>query len=137
METEILILKPPLQKNSRIPRTSLSTFDLPTLIEKLKNSHAWVNGEISSVILMRKSDKQMVLAALHADTEIKSFQSNDSVTFQIIEGKLKFRTRKESITLVKGQLLTLTENISYRLITEVETILLLTILNSVLQPVEV
>jgi quercetin dioxygenase-like cupin family protein len=137
METEILIPKPLSQKNNRLSQTSLSTHDLPTLIERLKNSHAWINGELSSVILMRKSDKQMVLAALHPNTEIKSFQSNGSVTFQIIEGKLKFRTRKESITLVKGQLLTLTENINYRLTTKVETILLLTILNSVLQPVEI
>lgn len=73
-----------------------------------------------------------MLTALHDGTEIQSFQSNDSITFQIIEGKLMFHTRKESVTLDKGQLLTLHENIKYSL-TSKETVLLLTIASGALQ----
>ena len=88
------------------------------------------------MILLKSPDKQIVLTALHEGTEINSFQSNDSITFQIIEGKLKFQTRKESVTLNKGQLLTLHENIKYSLTTSEETVFLLTIANSTLKQAE-
>jgi len=136
MEKETLIAKPPFPGNNRSHNASLLTFDLPALIEMMKNSHTWTKGELNAMILLKSPDKQIVLTALHEGTEINSFQSNDSVTFQIIEGKLKLHTRKESVTLDKGQLLTLHENIRYRLISGEETVFLLTIANGTLQPAE-
>lgn len=112
--------------------SSLRSYDLPVLIEKMKHSHTWAKGELNAMILLNSPDKQIVLTALHEGTEINSFQSNDSVTFQIIEGKLMFQTRKESVTIDKGQLLTLRENINYRLTTMEETVFLLTIANGTL-----
>ena len=109
---------------------SLLIFDLPTLVEKIKVNHCWANEELTSMILLKTPDKQIVLTALHDRTEIQSFQSNESITFQIIEGKLTFRTPKESVTLDEGQLLTLHENVKYSLTTEEETVFLLTIANS-------
>lgn len=109
---------------------SLLIFDLPTLVEKIKVNQSWANGELNSMILLKTPDKQILLTALHDRTEIQSFQSNESITFQIIEGKLTFRTPKESVTLDEGQLLTLHENIKYSLTTEEETVFLLTIANS-------
>jgi quercetin dioxygenase-like cupin family protein len=109
---------------------SLLIFDLPTLVEKIKVNHSWASGELTSMILLKTPDKQIVLTALRDRTEIQSFQSNESITFQIIEGKLTFRTPKESVTLDEGQLLTLHENVKYSLTTEEETVFLLTIANS-------
>ena len=129
MEKESLKNKSPLPKDNRSFNASLPSFDLPTLIEKMKHSLSWARGELNTMILLKSPDKQIVLTALHEGTEIKSFQSNDLITFQIIEGKVKFHTRKESVILDKGQLLTLHENIKYKLITKEETVFLLTIAN--------
>jgi quercetin dioxygenase-like cupin family protein len=112
------------------------TFDLPTLIEHMKNSHSWANGELNSIILLKTPDKKIMLTALHKGTEIDSFQANNSITFQIIEGKLKFHTRRESVILEKGQLLTLHEKIKYSLLTKEETVYLLTISSGTLRPVQ-
>jgi len=136
MENEILIAKPHLHRNNRSHNASLLTFDLPDLIESMKNSHSWTKGELNTMILLKSPERQIVLTALHEGTEIESFQSNDSITFQIIEGKLKLHTRKESVTLEKGQLLTLHDNIKYSLISKEETVFLLTIANGILQPAE-
>jgi quercetin dioxygenase-like cupin family protein len=126
-------VKPNQQKLKRHENFSpLLIFDLPTLIGKLKQSHNWAKGELNATILLKRPDKQVVLTALHKGTEISSFQSNDSITFQIIEGKLKFHTRKRSVILDKGQLLTLHENINYRLISGEDTVFLLTIANGAL-----
>ena len=108
-------------------------FDLPALVEKLKLEQSWVKDGLKSMILLKTPDEQIILTAMHDRTEISSFQSNESITFQIIEGKLTFHSHNESITLDKGQLLTLHENIKYSLTTKEETILLLTIASNVLR----
>ena len=115
---------------------SLFTFDLPSLIENMKNSSTWAEGELNAMILFKRPEKQIVLTALHEGTKIDSFQANDSVTFQVIEGKLKFHTTKESVTLKKGQLLALRENIKYSLTSRKETVFLLTIDNGGYHPSE-
>lgn len=134
MEKETLITKPADSKENKILNASLLVFDLPLLIEKMKHSHSWAEGDLSAMILLKRADKQIVLTAFREGTKIKSFQSNDSITFQIIEGKLKFHTRKESVILGKGQLLAFHENIKYSLTTKEETVFLLTIANGNLQP---
>jgi quercetin dioxygenase-like cupin family protein len=134
METLKTIIS--LRKDNRTGNAPLQKYDLPTLIVKMKNSYTWAQGELKAMILMKNPYKQIVLTALHEGTAINSFQSNDSITFQIIEGKLKFHTHKESVTLEKGQLLTLHEHIKYNLTTQEETVFLLTIANRILQPAE-
>lgn len=113
--------------------TSLYLYDFPTLIGKMKQKHSWIKGDLDTMILLKTPTKQIVLTALHEGTEIKSFQSNESITFQIIEGKIKFHTRKGSLNLDKDQLLTVCENIKYSLTTNEETVLLLTITSSAVQ----
>jgi len=135
MKTETLKSKPLIIRNDNRPfNGSLRTFDLPTLIEKMKRENTWDKGGLNAKILMNKPYKQIVLTVLHKGTEINSFQSNDSITIQVIEGELKFHTQNESITLEKGQMLTLQENIDYSLTTKAETVLLFTIIKQILQP---
>jgi len=97
----------------------------------MKHSDTWANGELNALILLKSPEKQIILTAMHEGTEIESFQSNDSITFQIIEGRLKFHVRKDTVTLNEGQLMTLDENINYRLSSQVETVFLLTISDAV------
>jgi len=130
MWNEISNTKLLVSRNNPTPTQSLLIFDFPTLIDKIKHKNAWANGDLDTIILVKTPTKQIVLTALHGGTEIKSFQSNESINFQIIEGRMRFHTRKESVNLDKGQLLTLQEKIKYRLTTDEETVLLLTITSS-------
>jgi hypothetical protein len=100
----------------------------------MKHSDSYTKGELNAIVLLKSPDKKIVLTALHEDTVIKSFQSDDSITFQLIEGKLRFHTRKESVTLNKGQLLTLHEKIKFSLTISEESVLLLTMVTGSLQP---
>jgi len=131
MLKEIKNHKPLLQKSIGTVNSSFFTFDIPTLIANLKQSQAWENGELNAMILLKSPEKQIVLTALHGGTEIRSYQSNDSITFHIIEGKLDFHSKKESVTIDQGQMLTLHENIKYRLISDEETVFLLTTSNDI------
>jgi len=136
MEKESLTIKPPVYRNMESLNAPMHIYDLPALISDMKQSHTWSKGRLNTMILLKRPDKQIVLTLLHEGTEINSFQSNDSVTFQIIEGKLMFQARERSVTLDKGQLLTLRENINYCLTTVEDTAFLLTIENGALQRAE-
>ena len=127
MAIETLNTKPRLIRYRRTFNLSNVTFDLPTLIKNMKLSHGWLKGELISKILLKRSEKQILLTAIHERTVIKSFQSKDSITFQTIEGKLVFQTHMESFSLAKGQQFTLRENIEYTLTAIEETVFLLTI----------
>lgn len=105
----------------------IAPFNLPKLSEKVKLKRTWMNGELFSKILVNRPDKQIVLTTIFKDTEIDSFQSNDSVTFHVIGGKLILHTRKKLIILGEGQFLALHKHINYRLTSAKETVFLLTI----------
>ena len=126
MEIDTLETKPLLRKNKSL-NASPYTQNLPCLIEKMKHTHSWAKGELNAVVLMKSPNKQVILTALHENTEINSFQSNDSITLQIIEGKLKFQSQEETVTIDKGQLLTFHEKVKYRLSAKEETVFLLTV----------
>jgi hypothetical protein len=117
----------PNRMDDWVQNNSLLRFDLPTLIEKMKGSHSWAEGELNAKILVESPDEQILLTALHGGTEINSFQSSDSLTLQIIEGRLMFHSPKEYVTLEKGQLLTLHEKVKYSLTCSEETVFLMTI----------
>jgi quercetin dioxygenase-like cupin family protein len=135
METELYKIKTPLRRKERTNNSSLNTFDLPAIIADLKNKQTQDNTYLKTRVLLKSPEKQIVLTALHEDTEIDSFQANDAITFQIMEGKVMLNTRKIAVTLGKGQLFTIHENINYKLTTKEETVLLLTITGSLLQNV--
>ena len=116
--------------NLRQPKAyPYAAYDLPLLIGKLKQSHSWAMGELNNMILLNSPEKQIVLTALHKKTEVESFQKSDSISFQIIEGEVRFSTRQESLHLKQGQLLTLSEKVKYSFTADEETVLLLTISN--------
>ncbi len=102
-----------------------SSFDLPVLIENLKHDHAWKKGELKAMILLKNPSKKIVLAILHEETEIRSFQSDDSTIFRIIEGKAKFQIGNDTVILKKGELLTLNEKVKYKINSLEETALLI------------
>ncbi|MFZ2285918.1 MAG: hypothetical protein WAV93_02935 [Bacteroidales bacterium] len=101
--------------------------DLPGLIRNMKLSNAWSKGDLNAMILVKNPEKNVVLVALHEGTEIVSYQSNDSITFRIIEGKMEFVTQKKSAALGIGQVLTLNDKVKYRLTASEETVLLMSI----------
>jgi quercetin dioxygenase-like cupin family protein len=95
----------------------------------MKDTRSWKNGELKTLTLLNTPGRQIVLTALHEGTEVDSFQTCESITFQIVEGSIFFTTTKESQILDEGQTLTLYENIKYSFTASKETVLLLTLAN--------
>jgi quercetin dioxygenase-like cupin family protein len=104
-----------------------SAFDLPELIKNLKHEPSWENGDLESKILLKGPDKKILLTVLHKGTEISSFLDNESLTLQVIEGKLKVHLRNGSIALSMGESLIINENIKYSIDSLEETAFLMTL----------
>lgn len=137
MRPETYFSGPELSRGMKEPEYVFKANDLPLLIEKMKAEHDWKKSGLNSKVLSSRKDKQMVLTVLHEGSEIEAFQSNDSITFQVLEGQLKFRTRSRSAILGRGQLMTLHEKVKYNISTGQETVFLLTMLTGNLQPVNI
>lgn len=121
-------------KMSRKVIDTLRSMNLQWFFEKVRLIRIRMNMESDPKILVNRPKKQVVLTTIHEDTEIDSFQSDDSVTFLLIGVKLKRQTRKESIILHEGQLPTLYENIDYCLTTGGKTMFLYIIVKAFPKP---
>ncbi len=122
-------IKPPGWEDSGSLDPSLLSFDINSLVATMKLSRTWTEGDLNSMVLYRSPGRQIVLSALHEDTEIILDNEADSVTINIIEGRIQFQTREETVILNKDQLLTLHEKMKYCLTTLETTVFLLTIVN--------
>ena len=96
-------------------RRSLNSTDLSLMITNMKSDPTWDEGELKSAILLRSPSKKIILTVLHKGTEISSFQSDDSLTFQVIEGNLKLNYGKNSFNLRKGEVLMMNEKLKYKI----------------------
>jgi quercetin dioxygenase-like cupin family protein len=101
-------------------------FDIPSLIEFLKQDPSWSKKELSTMVLLKSPVKNIVLTLLPAGTEIRSVQLNDAITYQVLEGKLKFCIRNESVIVGKGELWMLNEKTKYQFDSLEESAFLLT-----------
>ncbi len=110
-------------------KASLNTFNLLTLIEKMKHKLTLHNRDLHSMVLLNSPDKQIVLTAFDKGTEINSFQENEQMILQVIWGKLRFHTHEESLDLSREEFITVHEKIYYNLTTSERTVFLLTLVS--------
>ena len=99
---------------------------VPALIKIMKAEKSWKKGDLNTMVLLRDPDKKVILTVLHERTEVKSFQSDDSVTFHVLEGKLQLHIRGGSVTVNSGEVLTMNEKTKYSFDTPEETAFLMT-----------
>ena len=127
MEIESLKMKP-LPSGYKMSLGSIFfTFDLPSLIENLKKNHNSTEGELNSMILLRTPEKSQLLTVMQEGVEVMSHQSGDSFRLEVLEGKIIFQLRKQTVYIMEGQVLTLMEKSKYTLIAMEDTVFLLTI----------
>jgi len=95
----------------------------------MKHKPTLFNGDLHSMVLLDRSDKQIVLTTFDKGTEISSFQSKELMVLQVVWGELKFNSHEKSLTLSRGELFTLEEKEPYLLTTSERTVFLLTLIS--------
>ena len=89
----------PRPDSNRVLDAALLDFDLPTVIERIKQETEWINGKHNAITLTKSERMSIVLIAMHEDSEIKMEQIDGSMSLHIIKGKLKFTTENESVII--------------------------------------
>jgi len=116
-----------LHNDLESPNDLLPVFDLPGSIQIMKHDRNWKKGELNSMILFKSPAKTILLLILNPKTKIEALQVNRSISFRVIEGRLNLHIRKGSLTISKGELLTLYEKTNYSFDSMEETAFLLTL----------
>jgi hypothetical protein len=106
---------------------SLISINLSDIMRILKQSLSFSKKNIIAVALLNEPEKKIVITAVHENSDIEFLKSANSVSVQVIEGVLVFRTRKESVTLNPGMMLTVGEDIPFRLKSLEEALFLVTL----------
>jgi len=127
MKNESMRSELSLHAPDRLLDAPLLSFDLPKAIEKLKEEESWKRGERNAITLLKSDFMRIVLIALHEQSEINFHQSGNMISVQLLEGKVNFQTKKQSVMLKKGSLLTIHEDMKHTLIAVEESIFLLTV----------
>src|SRR5258706_12802117 len=127
MTNELMENTYPCHVPDRLMDASLLSFDIPVLIEKIKQEDTWKKGQRNAITLLKSAYLRIVLIALHKQSEINFKQSGNLLSLQLIEGNVNFKTGINSILLKKGSLLTLHKNLKHNLMALEESVLLLTV----------
>src|SRR5450432_3870201 len=90
----------------RVLDDALLTFNLPEILDKIKQEKAWKTGERNGITLLKTAELRIVLIAVHEQNEMDFHRSPNPISIQIIEGKINFKTEQESVIMEKGNLLT-------------------------------
>lgn len=107
--------------------TSLISINLSDIIKSMKNCLPYSKTNILAVPLLIEPDKKIIITAAHENSDIKFLASTNSISLQVIEGVLVFRSRKESVTLNSGMMLTVREKMKFRIKTMENVLFLLTL----------
>ena len=126
-ETELSDTRLILQNDLESPNDLLPVFDLPELIQIMKHDRNRGKGELNSMVLFKTPAKTILLQILNPKTRIESSQTNRSISFRVIEGRLNLHIRNGSLTIKKGESLILNEKTTYSLDSMEETVFLLTL----------
>jgi len=127
MDKDILYNTKLPEYNNGLLRDPSDKYDLSSLIKSLETDLPFEEGDLITQVLHKSPELNILLVKMHEGTEFISFQKNQSVTFRILQGRLRLHIRKGSLTLYAGESLILSEKTKYRIASMEPTALLLTL----------
>jgi len=111
----------------RILNADLVQMDLNQFISQIKGESTWAESDRNSMTIFKSDSMRIVLLGLHQNAELKTHQANGIISVQVLEGKINFTTEQKTVSLEKGQMIALQENIPHSVVALAETFFLLTL----------
>ena len=72
----------------------------------------------------------IVLIGMHANAELKTRVAKGHINVQVLEGEIKFTAEQKTVSMEKGQMVSLQENIPHSVLAIKESFFLLTMMIS-------
>jgi len=114
-------------EGERVLNAPLVEMDLNKFIEQVKSETVWADSDRNSITIYKSETVRIVLIGLRNNAELKPHQANGVISVQVLEGKLNFSTAQESISIEKGQMIALQENITHSVRALTDSFFLLTL----------
>lgn len=101
--------------------------DLPVLIKQMKEEKLWQEGKRNSMTVFKSEEVRIVLIAMPAGSELPKHVAGGTISVQVLEGRMEFKTDEHLTVLSKGQMLVLHKQIFHSVKALDETFFLLTL----------
>lgn len=111
----------------RIIDAEMVVMNLNTAQEQIISESAWLNSDRNAITLFKSEELRIVLIALHAEAELKPHRAPGTITVQVLEGNIRFKTDKRESILGKDEMLTLHTGIKHSVFALTQAVFLLTI----------
>lgn len=102
-------------------------FDLAGGIESLKREDAWNSAARNAKTIVKYPDLRVVLVVLKAGKRIEGHRADESVSIQVLRGRMRLHLPQQTVDLVEGRLLTLERAIPHDVEALEDTAFLLTL----------
>lgn len=102
-------------------------FDLAREIENLKREDAWRFAARNAKTIVKYPDLRVVLVVLKAGKRIEGHRADESVSIQVLRGRMRLHLPQETVDLGEGCLLTLERSLPHDVEALDETAFLLTL----------
>jgi quercetin dioxygenase-like cupin family protein len=111
----------------RILNADLVQMDLNQFVLQIKEESTWSESDRNSMTIFKSDSMRIVLLGLHQNAELKTHQAKGIISVQVLEGRINFITEQKTVSLEKGQMIALHENIPHSVMALEETFFLLTL----------
>jgi len=114
-------------EGDRFLNAPLIEMDLNKLMQQVRNEQTWKESDRNSITILKSDQMRIVLIGLHKAAELKTHSASGVISVQVLEGKINFTAAQQTLSLVKGQMLALQENIPHSVLASEESFFLLTL----------
>ena len=114
-------------KGDRMLNARLVEIDLNKFIAKIKQETTWAESDRNSITVFKSNTSSIVLIGLHKNAELKEHTAIGNISVQVLEGEINFVAQPQTLSLSKGQMITLEANIPHSVTALEESFFLLTL----------
>ena len=118
----------------RLLNASLVEMDLNKFIAQLKQETAWADSDRNSITVFKTDNMTIVLIGMHANAELNTHVAKGHINVQVLDGEIEFTAAQQTISMGKGQMIYLGENIPHSVVAIKESFFLLTMMINYQQP---
>lgn len=111
----------------RVINATLVEMDLNKFMAQIKSEKIWSESEHSSIAIYKSEKMRIVLIGMHENAILKTHQTNANISVQVLQGTIKFTADNQTISLQKGQMVSLQHNIPHSVTAVEESFFLLTL----------
>lgn len=114
-------------EGERTLNATLVEIDLNKFIAELKQETTWAESDRNSITVFKSDTTTVVLIGMHKNAELKEHKAIGNISVQVLDGEINFFAEQQTLSLGKGQMITLEANILHSVTALKESFFLLTL----------